>query len=225
LRIRADKPRAGDAFAASTGTSVRGAIYAFSLSPLSRPFGPFIGSTLKGSIGSRLWENAALDRVESSAKAKRAGLRIGSRCGGLSGPHRRLISVLTFSRARRKVGRAHPRLDDPERMFCGLAADAHGLGRTVQPFLPRALRNGAPFKDWVLPTALDRVRRKLSGSDDGDRQMVKILAVVLWLRNPNQLRRGESCRFDPSPTRGPFCTPVRGAVSAPIGTHRYHHIT
>jgi hypothetical protein len=43
---------------------------------------------------------------------------------------------------------------------------------------PGALRNGAPFKDWVLPTALDRVRRKLAGSD-GDRQMVKILAAVL----------------------------------------------
>jgi len=34
---------------------------------------------------------------------------------------------------------------------------------------PGALRNGAPFKDWVLPTALDRVRRKLAGSNDGDR--------------------------------------------------------
>ena len=44
---------------------------------------------------------------------------------------------------------------------------------------PGALRNGAPFKDWVLPTALDQVRRKLAGSDDGDRQMVKILAAVL----------------------------------------------
>jgi transposase len=44
---------------------------------------------------------------------------------------------------------------------------------------PGALRNGAPFKDWVLPTALDHVRRKLAGSDDGDRQMVKILASVL----------------------------------------------
>jgi transposase len=44
---------------------------------------------------------------------------------------------------------------------------------------PGALRNGAPFKDWVLPAALERVRRKLSGSDDGDRQMVKILAAVL----------------------------------------------
>jgi transposase len=44
---------------------------------------------------------------------------------------------------------------------------------------PGALRNGAPFKDWVLPAALDRVRRKLVGSSDGDRQMVKILAAVL----------------------------------------------
>ena len=44
---------------------------------------------------------------------------------------------------------------------------------------PGALRNGAPFRDWVLPAALDRIRRKLAGSDDGDRQMVKILAAVL----------------------------------------------
>jgi hypothetical protein len=44
---------------------------------------------------------------------------------------------------------------------------------------PGALRNGAPFKDWVLPGALERVRRKLAGSNDGDRQMVAILAAVL----------------------------------------------
>src|ERR1700761_214872 len=44
---------------------------------------------------------------------------------------------------------------------------------------PGALRNGAPFRDWLLPTNLDRVRRKLKGSDDGDRQMVKILSAVL----------------------------------------------
>jgi hypothetical protein len=31
----------------------------------------------------------------------------------------------------------------------------------------------------VLPTALERVRRKLAGSDDGDRQMVAVLAAVL----------------------------------------------
>ena len=44
---------------------------------------------------------------------------------------------------------------------------------------PGALRNGAPFKDWVLPSGLDRVRRKLTGADDGDRQMVAILTTVL----------------------------------------------
>src|SRR5277367_3312128 len=65
---------------------------------------------------------------------------------------------------------------------------AFGRGHTVYdpwhyvPVLarkPGALRNGAPFKDWVLPAALDHIRRKLAGSDDGDRQMVKILAAVL----------------------------------------------
>jgi transposase len=44
---------------------------------------------------------------------------------------------------------------------------------------PGALRNGAPFKDWVLPLGLDRVRRKQAGSADGDRQMVRILTAVL----------------------------------------------
>jgi hypothetical protein len=44
---------------------------------------------------------------------------------------------------------------------------------------PGALRNGAPFKNWVLPGGIDRVRRKLGGVDDGDRQMVSILTAVL----------------------------------------------
>ncbi len=44
---------------------------------------------------------------------------------------------------------------------------------------PGALRNGAPFKDWVLPSGLERVRRKLASADDGDRQMVAILTTVL----------------------------------------------
>jgi len=44
---------------------------------------------------------------------------------------------------------------------------------------PGALRNGAPFKDWVLPAAMERVRRKLAGAHDGNRQMVDILAAVL----------------------------------------------
>ena len=44
---------------------------------------------------------------------------------------------------------------------------------------PGALRNGAPFKGWILPTSLARVRKKLGRTDDGDRQMVKILNAVL----------------------------------------------
>ncbi len=65
---------------------------------------------------------------------------------------------------------------------------AFGRGATVYdpwhyvPVLarkPGALRNGAPFKAWVLPSAMERVRRKLAGSDDGDRQMVDILVAVL----------------------------------------------
>ena len=43
---------------------------------------------------------------------------------------------------------------------------------------PGALRNGAPFKDWLLP-AVERVRRKLASVADGDRQMVTILSSVL----------------------------------------------
>ena len=65
---------------------------------------------------------------------------------------------------------------------------AFGRGATVYdpwhyvPVLarkPGALRNGAPFKAWVLPAAMERVRRKLAGTDDGDRQMVDILVAVL----------------------------------------------
>jgi hypothetical protein len=44
---------------------------------------------------------------------------------------------------------------------------------------PGALRNGAPFKDWVLPTAIERVRRRLAQAEDGDRQMVSVLTAVL----------------------------------------------
>ncbi len=35
---------------------------------------------------------------------------------------------------------------------------------------PGARRNGAPFKDRVLPSSLKRVRRKLQGAANGDRQ-------------------------------------------------------
>ena len=44
---------------------------------------------------------------------------------------------------------------------------------------PGALRNGAPFKDWDLPSALTQVRAKLKQHADGDRQFVKVLGAVL----------------------------------------------
>jgi transposase len=71
-----------------------------------------------------------------------------------------------------------------------IAEHARGFGRGATFFdpwhyvpvlarKPGALRNGAPFKDWLLPAGLERVRRKLCGSDEGDRQMVQILTTVL----------------------------------------------
>jgi hypothetical protein len=93
----------------------------------------------------------------------------------------------------------------------------YGRGETVYdpwhyvPVLarkPGALRNGAPFKDWVLPTALDRVRRKLAGSDDGDRQMVKILAAVLT----DGLLAVEAACLPPGAVRG-----------RPFGRRRHQH--
>ena len=44
---------------------------------------------------------------------------------------------------------------------------------------PGALRNGAPFKDWDLPSGLAQVRAKLKQHADGDQQFVKVLAAVL----------------------------------------------
>jgi transposase len=44
---------------------------------------------------------------------------------------------------------------------------------------PGALRNGAPFKEWVLPTGIEGVRKKLAGMPDGNQQMVHILAAAL----------------------------------------------
>ncbi|WP_264657993.1 IS21 family transposase [Azospirillum canadense] len=44
---------------------------------------------------------------------------------------------------------------------------------------PGALRNGAPFKGWVLPPGLGAIHKRLVGHTDGDRQFVAILAAVL----------------------------------------------
>lgn len=44
---------------------------------------------------------------------------------------------------------------------------------------PGALRNGAPFKKWVLPDALQKVRERLSSYRDGDKQFIRILLQVM----------------------------------------------
>jgi len=93
---------------------------------------------------------------------------------------RRLISRFTRSSDRielRQDGRV-----------VGEHARAFGRGGTVyNPWhyvlvlarKPGALRNDTPFKHWVLPASLERVRRKLRAAPDGDRQMVDILGAVL----------------------------------------------
>jgi len=43
---------------------------------------------------------------------------------------------------------------------------------------PGALRNGAPFRNWDLPQALQKTQERLGRTDDGDRQFVGILAVI-----------------------------------------------
>ena len=96
---------------------------------------------------------------------------------------------------------------------------------------PGALRNGAPFKDWDLPTALGRVQKKLKGAKDGDRQMVAILTAVLTdglaaveIACAAALEAGTTSadvilnilahRAEPSPV-GPIATPASLALSLP----------
>lgn len=96
---------------------------------------------------------------------------------------------------------------------------------------PGAWRNGAPFKDWVLPGSLDRVRRKLKGSDGGDRQMVKILAAVLTdslaaveaacaesleagIASADVILNALARRLEPEPAR-PVLTPERLTLAVP----------
>ena len=43
---------------------------------------------------------------------------------------------------------------------------------------PGALRNGAPFKELMLPPAMETIRKRLAGLPDGDRQMVDLLLAA-----------------------------------------------
>ena len=76
--------------------------------------------------------------------------------------------------------------------WCGYDRREHFVrGKTIKEIVRdlHVSRNGAPFKDWVLPASLERVRRKTAPG--GDRQMVEILSAVLerfhvrWTHNRN----------------------------------------
>lgn len=43
---------------------------------------------------------------------------------------------------------------------------------------PGALRNGAPFKNWVLPSSIVKAQKALASYKDGDQQYVAILAAM-----------------------------------------------
>ena len=72
---------------------------------------------------------------------------------------------------------------------------------------PGALRNGAPFKNWVLPAGLERVRRKLVGAADGDRQFVD---------DPHR-------RAERRPARGRGCLPGGAGPGGPLGRRDLEH--
>jgi len=66
-----------------------------------------------------------------------------------------------------------------------------GRGRTIYdpwhyvPILarkPGALRNGAPFKDWILPAALDRVRCRLAGDRANLKRRLERLGHIVQLQ-------------------------------------------
>src|SRR3954468_12641756 len=54
-----------------------------------------------------------------------------------------------------------------------------GITCRCSPASPARCATAHRSKGWLLPASLERVRRKLRGSDDGDRQMVKVLSAVL----------------------------------------------
>lgn len=72
---------------------------------------------------------------------------------------------------------------------------------------PGALRNGAPFKDWVLPAAMERIQRRLAGAGDGNRPMVDILTAVLT----------DGCRR----SRRPVPRRLRGACIPPTSSSTF----
>ncbi|THF56598.1 hypothetical protein E6C48_12825 [Mesorhizobium composti] len=82
-------------------------------------------------------------------------------------------------------GLCRPHRRPPGRLIVDEHARSFGRGETVWHYVRalarklETLRNGAPFRNWPLPSATEKVRRKLKDADDGDRQMVAIPATVV----------------------------------------------
>ena len=120
-------------------------------------------------------------------------------------------------------------IGEVEQSIVGFRAGSSALADGL--FSAGALQNGAPFKDWILPASLDRVRRKLAGVDDGDRQMVDILTTAIRLKGSSisdyvdadgqrgsfqQQHQVYGRAGDPCPICG---TPIRRIVVGQRGTH------
>ena len=95
--------------------------------------------------------------------------------------HSRMMFARAYMReSQEMVFDAHDRAFAIFRGTCTRAETIYDPWHYV-PFLarkPGALRNGAPFRDWVLPTAMATIRRTLKSVSDGDKQMVSILGCV-----------------------------------------------
>ena len=72
-----------------------------------------------------------------------------------------------------KIVGQHARAFGRDKAICDPLHDIPVLARK-----PGALRNGAPFREWELPTAIRQVRRKLGKVPNGDPQMVRILSMI-----------------------------------------------
>lgn len=64
-------------------------------------------------------------------------------------------------------------------VYCPIRAVFHDFGQFHLLIGGKpTLRAAAPFREWVLPAAMEKVRKRLKSVDDGDRQMVTILGCV-----------------------------------------------
>ena len=84
---------------------------------------------------------------------------------------------------------------------------------------PGALRNGAPFKGWQLPNALGRMRARLAGHDDGNRQFVRF-SRRCWRTGWRRSRRPAPRRLPAAPAAPTSCS-----TSSPGSASRHRRRT